>query len=820
MAAVAIVAASLSCTAEPAQAGAPPDTWVSTGTMNVPRFGHTASLLTSGQVLAAGGCAVRTCPTSSSETYNPATGTWTAAGNLNTPRYQTTQTSLPDGRALVAGGCSVSPCATPLGSSETFDPGTGTWSTVGNLNTPRNEHTAVLLANGQVLVAGGTTNCTSECIVTASAEIFNPATNSWTATGNMTTPRLGQTMTLIGGGMVLVTGGCTSVGCEFGAPQGAEVYNPATGQWTATAPMVLNRTGATAAVLTNGQVLVAGGLMTGSYATAAAELYNPQTGAWSATGNMTTERFQPSSLRMSDGLILVANGNQAYPSIPTAELYIPATGQWVNTGTAATDSFVLTRLSTNTALASGGMTTKQQTTGDSLIYTEGPAALVLYTPVSLNFEQQQIDTASAPQTVTVTNLGTIALSVATPTFSGDAGDYSVSGSCVSASVAPGASCSLNVVFTPTADNIRSASMTIPDNAPTAPQAVAVSGFGYTKAPMHWIPGGTMSVPRDYLTLSLLPGDQVLAAGGISEYAPWSSADLFNPATSSWSPAAAMNATHYGHTATRLPNGTVLIAGGGNNIAEVYNPATNAWKLTGPMTVARQYHTATLLQNGEVLVTGGCFDTGACSSTELYNPSTNSWSVGPSMITGRVFHTATLLQDGEVLIAGGLNAGNDPVNSAELYDPVVNAFSATGAMFANHAGQTASLLANGQVLIAGGLLGTSVTGSAELYDPTKGLWSTTGAMHMSRMYHAASVLSSGSVLVAGGQSYCDDDGCSATNSAEIYSPTTGVWTRTNSMEYIRENQAAAVLRSGLVLVAGGDGDDLDAGVLSSAEQFIP
>ena len=129
----------------------------------------------------------------------------------------------------------------------------------------------------------------------------------------------------------------------------------------------------------------------------------------------------------------------------------------------------------------------------------------------------------------------------------------------------------------------------------------------------------------------------------------------------------LNTARYFHTATLLPNGKVLVAGGagssGNYLAsaELYNPASGSWTPTGSLANARYAHTATLLPNGKVLVAGG-----AGTSTELYDPASGTWAVTGNLATGRLYHTATLLPNGKVLVAGGDNIGS--LASAELYDP--------------------------------------------------------------------------------------------------------------------------------------------------------
>ena len=180
-------------------------TWTVTGSLNTPRAGHTATLLPNGVVLAAGGGATL----ASAELYDPAGGSWAATGSLNTPRSDHTATLLPNGMVLVAGGRDSNSSFSPIATAELYDPASGTWTTVGNLSTARYFHTATLLPNGMVLAAGGVD---SLFIASANAELFDPASGSWTATSNLNTARESHTGTLLPNGMVLAVGGFGSNG--------------------------------------------------------------------------------------------------------------------------------------------------------------------------------------------------------------------------------------------------------------------------------------------------------------------------------------------------------------------------------------------------------------------------------------------------------------------------------------------------------------------------------------------------------------------------------------------------------------------------------
>jgi hypothetical protein len=229
----------------------------------------------------------------------------------------------------------------------------------------------------------------------------------------------------------------------------------------------------------------------------------------------------------------------------------------------------------------------------------------------------------------------------------------------------------------------------------------------------------MATARRDHTATLLPSGQVLVAGGTSSSGPLASAELYDPVSNTWSAAGTMVNQRDYHTATLLPSGKVLVAGGTSgaiifNAAQLYDPASNSWSAAGSMAVVRYMHTATLLPSGKVLVAGGRNFSGGYPVAELYDPASNSWSAAGVMAAPRLYHGATLLPSGQVLIAGGTNATGYPV--AELYDPVGNRWSPAGAMPTVRYDHTATLLPSGRVLFAGGTGISGYLSSAELLDP--------------------------------------------------------------------------------------------------------
>ncbi len=297
----------------------------------------------------------------------------------------------------------------------------------------------------------------------------------------------------------------------------------------------------------------------------------------------------------------------------------------------------------------------------------------------------------------------------------------------------------------------------------------------------FVPTGSMTAARESHTATLLPSGMVLIAGGAFYTAPLPSAELYNPAAGTFTATGNMTTYRDSHTATLLPSGKVLIAGGADDngtalaSAELYDPATATFTATGNMTAARSGHTATLLGNGKVLIAGGVswdattYDATTSASAELYNPSAGKFTATGSMTVARQQHTATLLNDGRVLIAGGESIGVVDFNlaSAELYNPGTGTFTAIGNIATYRENHTATLLDDGKVLVAGGdaINGASVN-LVELYDPSAGTFTATGSMTVARRYHTATLLGNGEVLIAGGDGY--DGGVDRIRaSAELY-----------------------------------------------------
>src|SRR5436309_8548909 len=201
-----------------------------------------------------------------------------------------------------------------------------------------------------------------------------------------------------------------------------------------------------------------------------------------------------------------------------------------------------------------------------------------------------------------------------------------------------------------------------------------------QAPGTWAPMADLNQPRAEHTATLLASGTVLIAGGRDAAdQPLASAEIYDPATGGYTLLASpLPAPVWGHTATRLNDGTVLIAGGQRGAryrraAQLFDPATDTFTALGPMSTARGRHTATLLRDGRVVVIGGTDGVEPLVSLELYDPTTRTFALAPSALAvARQDHTATLLPDGRALVAVG-SASAGALDSAELYDPTAVTF---------------------------------------------------------------------------------------------------------------------------------------------------
>jgi len=387
-------------------------------------------------------------------------------------------------------------------------------------------------------------------------------------------------------------------------------------------------------------------------------------------------------------------------------------------------------------------------------------------------------------------------------------------------------------------------LTSPTGQPAGGLPVSPGGGNLPVVPN---PGGAPP-PIGQPNLSSHVGFVMLAGGqGKGKFA-LASVQLYDPVNAIFVGSSPMKQARTDHTATALPGGKILVVGGNDALgrsllsAEVYDPASSTFSPTASkMTTARAEHSATLISgcncpaDGQVLIAGGTlFSQGpTIRNAELYDPATGKFTATGAMKATRAMHTATLLTSGplagNVLIVGGISdesASNTA--SAELYDPTTGQFTSTGAMSMPREGHSATWLdpsvvtgaLGGKVLIAGGGEPRAPSNTAEVYNPQTGTFTPAGTMSTPRMLQAAMLLSNGQVLVAGGQSSETE----FLTSAELFNPATASFSPTGKMINVQTAASATTLDNGLVLIAGGRSNPADlydpaAGTFSATGKMV-
>lgn len=361
--------------------------------------------------------------------------------------------------------------------------------------------------------------------------------------------------------------------------------------------------------------------------------------------------------------------------------------------------------------------------------------------------------------------------------------------------------------------------------------------GDTCAQPHWVVTGSLNIARSHHTATLLQNGKVLVAGGRGT-GVLDSAELYDHATGTWTVTGHMAMPRIGHTATLLSDGRVLVAGGDTSdappnfgrtdTAEIYDPATGTWSPTGRMTMMRCWFDATRLQNGKVLIAGG-YEFDNLNGAELYDPETGTWSATGSLNVPRYGHTMTLLHDGKVLVARGSGDGDlmSTLSSAELYDATSGTWSVVGDSGRGSVSHTATLLPSGSVLVTGGNPGgigsDVVLAGSELFDPSTQAWSRAADLLAPRYDHTATVLPTGEVLTTGGsvQVFLPYLQYVTLGSTERFDPNTVAWSSDANLNIPRAGHTATLLFDGTVLAAGGSvvGPSYTETPLASAELYV-
>ncbi len=300
-------------------------------------------------------------------------------------------------------------------------------------------------------------------------------------------------------------------------------------------------------------------------------------------------------------------------------------------------------------------------------------------------------------------------------------------------------------------------------------------------------GPALSSAREMFATIALADGSALAAGGQNRVGPnatvLTSAEKWSATSGSWSPTGSLTTARAFASATRLPDGRVLVVGGSGTYlgpglasAELYDPSSGQFSLTtGAPSLGRFGHVSAILPNGKVFIVGGNTAWGAVPplSTELFEPTTRTFSSGPNMITRRIAHAGARLLDGRIIYCGGCTTADCSSTAhatCEIYDPTLNTIAATGSLATGGGALSLVTLATGEVLLVGGITNGSAQARAELYDPVVGTWSTAGTMSNARYDSGIALMRDGRAVVSGGRSG-STSGSTYVSSVELYAPAT-------------------------------------------------
>ncbi len=660
------------------------------------------------------------------------------------------------------------------------------------------------LPNGKLMAIGGNKHADT------GTEIYDPATGSWTAGPSLALERVAPYVVVLRTGKVLV---CGSSGTDFVMTATCELYDPVANTFSAAASMLAPSAEGAATLLQDGRVLVTGGVinvwdpvnevMVLTWIDDV-QLYDPPSNTWTAGPPLPQPLSYQAAARLLDGRVLVVGGKTSN-SVPTslAQMYDPASNSWVPAQTVP-----------NTA--PGARLTPQPSGGAVLLVGGGGG-----TPQTRAY---LFDAASLTWTAINTPAPTARVYFSTAQQAN--GRIALIGGLLSG----GLSTTVVEEFNP-ANNTWATLPGVPGQAVYGAAVVVepsariahVGGIqqdniyiGTTRVLDLNVPTATNlnNAPHahsNHTATLLTPSGLILVVGGTAAGIATTAVDYLNPTTGTWAVAPSLGQARFDHTATLTPGNKVVVIGGrvgSNPVAATEIFSGSFWSAGAPLAVARWSHTATLLDDGRILVAGGCVASGASlvktSRVSIYNPVVNTWSNAASLRTERCGHTATLLPSKKILFAGGDGAAT---TTAEVYDVVANSSAYTNPLSSNHdTGATATLLPRGKVLVGFGRTGGVTSSRVDVYDPTTNSW-IFSSTSVPRSGHTATLLPSGRVLFDGGTT-------SANGAAEEYDPETSTTTLLAVTTKKRSSLTATVAKDGRVALVGG----VDGAELVSAERY--
>ncbi|MDC0681585.1 kelch repeat-containing protein [Sorangium atrum] len=741
------------------------------------------------------------------EVWADGTPSWEELPAMITPRSGHTATLLPDGRVLVAGGHG-SDGTTLLREVEVYGPASKTWAPAAPLRSPLREVAATaLLPSGLALSTDG-----------EHVEVYSPALDQWQAAAPLT-PGLAAPRAV-----ALPSGKLMMLGQASGSLAGS-IYDDAAGTWTPIRSLS-GATARTATLLRDGRVLAAGSNR--------ANIYDPETDSWTPTSGFLGGAMASPATRLASGDVLFVGG---YPfwNTHTSQHYLPKADVWV--AIPGHDPFYdpypecfpdgdydmglgVSLLPSGSVLLTGGMVTYicgiQDQNGQLLNewrYSEFSAALELYDPAKAFWVPLEVEPpetmARGYHTATSLDDGSVLI----------VGGLVASGSPVDAPV-PTASALLFHERAPLGAACEAggdcasgfcADSVCCDAACAGPCDACAASAGATKDGACTPISGT---PCDDTGACLKGGvcEAGTCAGGVPapDGTPCDDAEVCS-ATSTCEAGACVAASPASCQATdgcHEPPACDPALGCSGRAPEKPDGARcdfagtpDAWQAAARMPNEMKHaHTATLLQDGTVLVLGVEDSSATRGMAMRYDPSMDRWQLieGTTPQVRSIMRPTPLLRDGTVLVISG--------DRVDRFNPATGAWEqAAPLMVRSHMFGTATLLQDGRVLVMGGS-----DASAEVYDPAADVWTLVATANARRYNHTATLLQDGRVLVAGGSS---DDGASA----EVYDPATDVWTPVASMRQARAAHAATLLQDGRVLVVGGSSEGIARAI---AELYDP
>ncbi|MDD2772835.1 MAG: kelch repeat-containing protein [Elusimicrobiales bacterium] len=838
-----------------------------TGAMTGARSSHTATLLSNGKVLLAGGDATGTY-----EIFNPASNTFAAGPAMLTPSSRHTATRLPDGRVLIAGGYNGT---TYLNRTEIYNPATGGVSPGPVLSRARASHTATVMSDGTVLIAGGynannSYNNTYGYVDTV--ERYNPAANIMDPSAADMPARLAfHTSTLYPDGSAVIYGGLGNVTTQYFASPNYVIDTstitlvPRTGSYVV-ADIV--SAGTTVQLLTDRSfaarpvsgVIVSGDLLISSPAVNTHHIVNTDVNLdfKDAVGSLDNHPVYKGFMQGATKLRYPAGGAPMGAAVftrqdltsdvtaGTCNITFASSGK-INPGNTCVLAFTKVVPFPATDALPGSLLLRAQISQLKGTLTDGTTSMTLTsgdassTAVNSAITWDLInDQGYTTFTFTVTNLVGDVTPKATASphdFSPGEGtaftmkaDYIVSPITTAAQTTfttPAATATIRtMIFSDYLSYQPSANSWTINPFPNAahPAQLEVDVYGTANHATVLTQSGT-PFSTGGRRCAFTPGEPSVydcsISSGTASYANNTRFAAFEKIVSTPTSPTSMNVARYGHAATLLPDGRILVTGGSDgasqlDTAEYYSSTAATWYYAGSkMAAARANHTATLMANGNVLVAGGYFaSSGSLATSEVFYPKTNTFAATGSMSVPRQKHTAIILPSGgsagNIMVIGG-KSNDDYENTCEVYISTMAAWKTIGpVMNARRAFHTATILQDGRVLVAGGVNATNnALNSAEIYNPAANTWTAVASMNTARYYHTATLLRSGRVLVVGGSG-----GFGEIFSAEQYDPVSNAWTQLTipplldaggaavPVDRPRLKHTATLLPNGDVLLAGG------------------